>query len=77
MLREEVHAAWEEAGKKTLFVLIDEVQKAPALLDVVHALFNENPKTRAILIDGSSAASLNGEEPTFWPAGPTWPICTP
>lgn len=58
MLREEVHAAWEEAGKKTLFVLIDEVQKAPALLDVVHALFNENPKRVQFLLTGSSARKL-------------------
>ncbi len=57
-LREEVQAEWERAPRKPLFVLIDEVQKVPALLDAVHSLFNENPKGVQFLLTGSSARKL-------------------
>jgi predicted AAA+ superfamily ATPase len=57
-LREEVQTQWERAPGKPLFVLIDEVQKVPALLDVVHSLFNENPRGVQFLLTGSSARKL-------------------
>ncbi len=57
-LKEEVHAAWERRPGKPLFVLIDEVQKVPALLDVVHSLFNESSKDVQFLLTGSSARKL-------------------
>ena len=57
-LHEEVHAAWERFPGKPLFVLIDEVQKVPALLDVVHSLFNESSTGVQFLLTGSSARKL-------------------
>lgn len=42
---------------KPLVVVIDEVQKAPQLLDVVHALVEEQPQLRFVLT-GSSARKL-------------------
>lgn len=51
-LRERVAA---EPGVKT--VVIDEIQKAPPLLDVVHALVEEQPDLRFVLT-GSSARKL-------------------
>jgi len=38
-------------------VVIDEIQKAPQLLDVVHALLEERPELRFVLT-GSSARKL-------------------
>ena len=50
-LRERVAAAAADT------VVIDEVQKAPALLDVVHGLIEERPELRFVLT-GSSARKL-------------------
>jgi len=52
-LRERIAA--EEPGLTT--VVIDEVQKAPQLLDVVHSLVEERPELRFVLT-GSSARKL-------------------
>jgi predicted AAA+ superfamily ATPase len=52
-LRERIAA--EEPGSTT--VVIDEVQKAPQLLDVVHSLVEERPELRFVLT-GSSARKL-------------------
>ncbi len=38
-------------------MVIDEIQKAPQLLDVVHALIEERPRLRLVFI-GSSAHQL-------------------
>jgi predicted AAA+ superfamily ATPase len=58
LLREEVEAALETARRKRLLVLIDEVQKVPALLDEVHSLFNTHAEKAQFLLTGSSARKL-------------------
>jgi hypothetical protein len=56
LLREECIAALEHAGESIQPIIIDEVQKIPALLDEVHWLI-ENKRLRFILC-GSSARKL-------------------
>jgi len=46
-----------DANPKQKTIVIDEIQKAPSLLSVVHSLIEENPKIRFILT-GSSARKL-------------------
>ncbi len=58
---------------KPLLVVIDEVQKAPQLLDVVHALVEEQPQLRFALT-GSSARKLRHGAANLWKLW--WPsIC--
>ena len=61
-LREEVLAERPEE------IVIDEVQKVPALLDEVHWLL-ENSATR-IALCGSSARKLKKSRPIYWAVGP-------
>lgn len=55
-LSERIRAA-RAASKDSLLVVIDEVQKLPVLLDVVHALI-ERDKTLRFVLTGSSARKL-------------------
>ena len=52
-------------------VVIDEIQKAPQLLDVVHSLVEKRPHLRFVLT-GSSAESFGAAPPTGW-GSPTSP----
>ena len=45
-------------------VIVDEIQKLPALLDEIQLLIERNKKLRVILT-GSSARNSNGEPPIF------------
>ena len=56
-LRERIAATPTIPDTDTTTVVIDEIQKAPQLLDVVHALVEEQPQLRFVLT-GSSARKL-------------------
>ena len=58
--------AFQEQNKllEIVVVVIDEIQKAPLLLDVVHRLIESNPKLQFALT-GSSARKLPANS-TFW-----------
>ena len=56
-LRERIAATPTTPDTDTTTVVIDEIQKAPQLLDVVHALVEEQPQLRFVLT-GSSARKL-------------------
>jgi len=57
------------AGQKNLqTVILDEIQKAPGLLDVVHSLMEDNKKIRFILT-GSSARKWNEPVWISWRVG--------
>jgi predicted AAA+ superfamily ATPase len=49
------------------WVVIDEVQKLPDLLDEVHRLIES--RGLRFLLTGSSARNLSAARPTSWPAG--------
>jgi len=55
------------ARSDTRTVIIDEIQKAPQLLDVVHQLIETYSDVQFVLT-GSSAESSNAAVSTFWPA---------
>lgn len=50
-------STWLAAAAGAHSVVIDEIQKAPELLDVIHALIEEQPALRFVLT-GSSARKL-------------------
>ena len=59
LLREDALARLNAIAEgRRLSVLIDEVQKVPSLLDVVHSLFNSHEKRLQFLLTGSSARKL-------------------
>jgi predicted AAA+ superfamily ATPase len=58
ILREEVEAALPRSPRRRLAALVDEVQRVPALLNEVHALFNDHPGRVQFLLTGSSARKL-------------------
>jgi uncharacterized protein len=57
-LREEVEGALPKRRSHPLFVLIDEVQKIPFLLDEVHSIFNKHAGKVQFLLTESSARKL-------------------
>ena len=56
LFREEVMEALPRKGR--LLVLVDEVQRVPALLNEVHALINDHAKRVQFILTGSSARRL-------------------
>ena len=69
-----------EGAGRVKDVVIDEIQRAPELLDVVHALMDEKRGYRFILT-GSSASSSATPRPTCWADAPScatairsWPL---
>ena len=56
-------------------VVVDEIQKCPALLDEIHLLIERNRSLRFVLT-GSSARSSSGAAPTCSPGGRAWRVCT-
>jgi len=55
---ERLEAELRGAGAKTRTVLIDEVQRVPALLDAVQVVLDEFPRRFRFLLSGSSARKL-------------------
>ncbi len=58
LLREELEAIPQGKKRTPLPVLIDEVQRVPALLNEVHALMNDFPGRFQFILTGSSARKL-------------------
>lgn len=58
LLREELTAALSPKSRAKGLVLIDEIQRVPALLNEVHAFMNDYPKRVQFILTGSSARKL-------------------
>ena len=57
-------------------VVVDEVQRLPALLNEVHRLI-ETRRLRFALLGSSAPESSRRRAPTCWPAGPSSRPCSP
>jgi predicted AAA+ superfamily ATPase len=55
------------AGRGTTTVLLDEIQRVPALLDLVQVLIDRDPKRFRFLLSGSSARKLRRGEANLLP----------
>jgi predicted AAA+ superfamily ATPase len=66
ILREEVEAVLPPKKSEPLLILIDEVQKVPALLDEVHSLFNDYPGRLQFLLTGSSTMAKTTSAEPIW-----------
>ncbi len=55
------------AGSQTRTIFIDEVQRVPALLDVVQTLVDEQPRRFRFLLSGSSARKLRRGQANMLP----------
>jgi predicted AAA+ superfamily ATPase len=64
---ERLEAELRAAGPEVRTVLIDEVQRVPALLDLVQVLLDEHPRRFRFLLSGSSARKLRRGQANLLP----------
>ena len=64
---ERLEAELRGAGAKTRVIFLDEVQRVPALLDVVQVLIDASPRRFRFLLSGSSARKLRRGQANMLP----------
>ncbi len=57
IIEEQIGKPWRQASP--LYLLLDEAQKAPALFEVLKALYDERPEKLRVILTGSSALAIH------------------